>query len=200
MEPKKEQIFEEKPPVELVGFETFHHGRCRPHFENSTLDKSSYETNLRKVFRYLRDSKYVLCILACYFLSWIPWILVYTVDFTLVRIQFYDEQKTALCGNFSADNMEHILLLIQEDISKKGLVSSLDIFVGNNSKSKSTICAALSRLYEDTTFDIITNLYFTCGACSCVLDPLIYAVWYRPVRTQIGELWQSFKTSLTSNN
>ena len=120
-------IFEGKPTIELVGFETFHHGRCRPHFENSTLDKSSYETNLRKVFRYLRDSKYVLCILACYFLSWIPWILVYTVDFTLVRIQFYDEQKTALCGNFSADNMEHILLLIQEEISKKGLVDGLDI-------------------------------------------------------------------------
>ena len=145
----------------------------------------------------MRDSKYVLCILACYFLSWIPWILVYTVDFTLVRLHFYDDKTTDLCGNFSSDNMEQILLLMQEEISEKGLVSSLDNIVGENSDS--TICAALARLYEDITFDIITNLYFTCGACSCVLDPLIYAVWYRPVRTQIGQLWHSVKTSVTNN-
>ena len=195
MEADKEQIFEEKPPVELVWFKTCQDTRCRSHYENN---KSPDETNLRKVLRYLRDSKYVFCILACYFLSWIPWIIVYTVDFTLVRITFYDEQRTALCGNFSADNMEDILLLIQEEVSRKGLVDSFDIFWGNNSKS--TVCAALSRLYEDTTFDIITNLYFTCGASSCVLDPLIYAVWYRPVRTQIGQLWHSVKTSITSNN
>ena len=195
-EAKRESLFEKKPPVELVGFKMCQHVQYMLPNEDNCLDKSQHETNLRKLLRYVKDSKYVLCILICYFLSWIPWILAFFLDFALIKTNFYEEQKTNLCGNFSSDNMEQILLLMQEEISKRGMVDNLDNFTGD----ENTICAALARLFEDTTLDIITSLYVTCGACSCVLDPLIYAVWYRPVRTQIGQLWYSVKTSLTSNN
>ena len=198
-EAKRENVFEKKPQVELVGFKTCHYVQYKvPYDDEDCLDNTQYETNLKKFVRYVKDSKYVLCILTCYFLSWIPWILAFFLDFAFISTNFYKEQKTSLCGNFSSANMEQILLLIQEEISKKGVVSSMEN-IENITEDKSTICAALARLYEDTTLDIITSLYVTCGACSCVLDPLIYAVWYKPVRSQIGQLWHSVKNSLTNS-
>ena len=162
------------------------------------LGKNQYETNLRKVFRYLKDSKYVLCILAAFFFSWIPWILTYLTDFILVRLDYFHHTTTTMCGNFSAINMEILLLKIQAEIQNEEVVESLDN-ITNDVTDQNTVCAALVKVYEDSTFDLVTRLYFTCGALSCVLDPLIYAFWYKPVRNQVWEIVALVRSSIVNS-
>jgi hypothetical protein len=190
-----ENIFEKNNPVKLVGFKTCQHSQCKSKRMDSCLGKKQYETNLRKVFRYLKDSKYVLCILAAFFFSWIPWILTYLTDFILIRSDYFHHRTTTICGNFSDVNMERLLLKIQAEIQNEEVVESLDN-ITNDDTDHNTVCAALVKVYEDATFDLMTRLYFTCGAISCVLDPLIYAVWYKPVRNQVWEIVDSVKSSI----
>ena len=46
-------------------------------------------------------------------------------------------------------------------------------------------CATLARHLSDRSLGLVTRLVFTTGAASAVLDPLIYALWYRPVQRQV---------------
>jgi hypothetical protein len=75
-----EPVFDKKPPVILTGFKICDHPGCKmrkksKHPEN--LEDLLSETRMRKIFRYLKDSKYVLCILVVYFFSWVTWLLTF---------------------------------------------------------------------------------------------------------------------------
>ena len=87
---------------------------------------------------------------------------------------------------------------IQADLQNEEVVKSLDN-ITNDVTDRNTVCAALVKVYEDSTFDLVTRLYFTCGALSCVLDPLIYAFWYKPVRNQVWEIVASVKSSIVNS-
>ena len=195
---QEENIFEKVNPVKLVGFKTCQHSQCKIKRMDSCPGKIQCETNLRKAFRYLKDSKYVLCILAAFFFSWIPWILTYLTDFILVRSDYFHQTTTSMCCNFSGINMEILLLKIQAELQNEEVVESLDN-ITNDVTDQNTVCAALVKVYEDSTFDLVTRLYFTCGAFSCVLDPLIYAFWYKPVRNQVWEIVASVKSSIVNS-
>jgi len=161
---KGSKMLEENPPARLTGFKMCQHQHCKVHREtklDNHFDILFNETKAERTFRYFRDSKYVLCIVIAYFFSWVPWLLTFFTDSILVNIGFYQHQAEVHCGNFNAEE----------------------------SFKENALCGAVIKCFEDATFNIITRFYVLCGASSCVVDPLIYALWYKPIRTKGAELW-----------
>ena len=191
-----EPVFDKTPPVILTGFKICNRPGCKMSKKSKyhhNLENLLSETRMRKVFRYLKDSKYVLCILIVYFFSWVPWLFTFFLDTILVQLDYYNNQAGQYCGNFSVPEAETTLLQIQENLKHKENLNILFATV-----EISTVCRALGKYYEDVTFDIVTRLYVVSGAFSCELDPLIYALWYQPVRGKGAELYSSVKISLAS--
>ena len=91
---------------------------------------------------------------------------------------------------------EILLLKIQDELKEKVSIHLTNIT--SDATDQSTVCGAITKVYEDVTFDLVTRLYVVSGAFSCVVDPLIYALWYRPVRKQVAELVSSVKSTFTS--
>ena len=196
-----EPIFKNDLPVKLTAFKICgggHHD-CKIQTPNSCpdeTDESFNEAKIKKIFRYLKDSKYVLCILTVYFFSWVPWILTFFIDFLLIQSNYYNEKARLFCGNFSLQNSEILLLKIQDELKDKVSIHLTNIT--SDATDQSTVCRAITKVYEDVTFDLVTRLYVVTGAFSCVVDPVIYALWYRPVRKQVAELVSSVKSTFTS--
>ena len=58
----------------------------------------------------------------------------------------------------------------------------LDSKVESDKIETSTIYRSLDKAYEYVTLDLITRLYVLSAAFSCVIDPSIYAFWYKPFK------------------
>ena len=182
---KGTKIFEDHPPARLTGFKMCEHQNCKVQREvrlNNYIDILVRESKAEKIFRYFKDSKYVICIVITYFFSWVPWLLTFFTDSFLVAINFYYHQAEDHCGDYNATEAENLL----SQIEKKHL---LEDFSSIEALEETALCGALTKYYEDATFEIITRFYVFCGAFSCIVDPLIYALWYEPIRRRGREVW-----------
>merc|ERR1711915_1163991 len=182
---KGTKIFEEHSPARLTGFKMCEHQNCKVQREvklDDYFDILLRETKAEKIFRYFKDSKYVICIVITYFFSWVPWLLTFFTDSILVAINFYYQQAEVHCGDYNAADAENLLSQIEKE-------KLFEDFSSIEALEEKALCGAFNKYYEDATFEIITRFYVFCGAFSCVVDPLIYALWYKPIRRRGREIW-----------
>eukprot|EP00092_Neocalanus_flemingeri_P067171 GFUD01081934.1.p1 GENE.GFUD01081934.1~~GFUD01081934.1.p1 ORF type:complete len:266 (-),score=14.54 GFUD01081934.1:16-813(-) len=141
----------------------------------------------QQILTFLKDSKYVICVISVFTTCWMPWILLVFYDITLHQSGSFQKSKEMHCGHFEAQHFATMQLITNrtdflEQNCVHGLMSGAYL---ECEVPEEHVCEAVHENLHDYLIICLTKLCISFSVISSLINPILHGLWYPGFRQAV---------------